>query len=211
MPKNISAINTNRLNTCPHGLPQGACPICNGTGSTASAKQTNNIKKPGEMTWSECFAMGQLMKLRRERAEARSNSPLYNASMQANLENNVKQYVNNVQQLVSSMQKLLPQPLAKVFGLLNQVLITPFLALVSKLPGVVQNVQKFFSNVQSFLASVAEKLTTVLGELKNFAEKKASDIFNGFRKKVRKWFFGLEDEKEEYEEQILETLSTRKD
>ena len=52
---------------CPHGMPAGACPICNGMSSASAPKKDVNVRKAGEMTWSECFAMGLRMKADKQR------------------------------------------------------------------------------------------------------------------------------------------------
>ena len=38
-----------RTGTCPHGLPPGACPICNGMGGGGGSSRVNE-HKPGELT-----------------------------------------------------------------------------------------------------------------------------------------------------------------
>ena len=38
------AANNSRIGTCPHGLPMGACPICNGMGGGGSVKKDNKPK-----------------------------------------------------------------------------------------------------------------------------------------------------------------------
>ena len=54
-------VNTKPPGTCPHGLPVGACPICSGMGG-GGAKKADSTAKPGEMSWNECYAIGQMMK-----------------------------------------------------------------------------------------------------------------------------------------------------
>ena len=46
---------------CPHGMPAGSCPICNGSRGGGVNKRID-VRKPGEMSWSECFAMGLRMR-----------------------------------------------------------------------------------------------------------------------------------------------------
>lgn len=51
----LTAVKTNnaRVGTCPHGLPLGACPICNGMGGGGGMKKADFSAKPGEMSWNE--------------------------------------------------------------------------------------------------------------------------------------------------------------
>ncbi len=44
--------------TCPHGLPLGACPICSG-GRRWRRNSKKAARPAGEMSWDECFAVGQ--------------------------------------------------------------------------------------------------------------------------------------------------------
>lgn len=204
MPKNISAIKAARIATCPHGLPPGACPICNGGGGGA--------KKLGTMSWSECFAAGARMRHAKEATQLRSQNPLYNANVASEIQSEISAYVKNVQQAVAVMQKILPKPLADAVNLLNKFFITPMLNLLDKLPKIIQAVQNAADTVRSALVNLADKLTSVFGELKNFIAKKASDTFNNFRKKLKKMFlfFGNEDEEIE-NENFLEVFSTKKE
>ena len=48
--------------TCPHGLPIGACPICNGMGGGLKSQKADFSAKPGEMSWNECAAIGAMMR-----------------------------------------------------------------------------------------------------------------------------------------------------
>ena len=59
---NVSA-TTHKTNhgTCPHGNPIGACPMCSGMSSGGSGSSTNKPRKPGEMTYEQCYAVWQQM------------------------------------------------------------------------------------------------------------------------------------------------------
>ena len=39
MTASLSRASHNKIGTCPHGLPMGACPICNGMGGGGSVKR----------------------------------------------------------------------------------------------------------------------------------------------------------------------------
>ena len=56
----VQSNNSNKIGTCPHGLPQGACPICSGMGG--GMKKADFSAKPGEMSWNECAAIGAFLK-----------------------------------------------------------------------------------------------------------------------------------------------------
>ena len=57
-------LNTQKRNigTCPHGLPLGSCPICNGMAG-GGMKKADFSAKPGEMSWNEGAAIGAFLKV----------------------------------------------------------------------------------------------------------------------------------------------------
>ena len=60
--QSVQSANTNNIGKCPHGLPNGACPICSGGMGGASQKKADFSAKPGEMSWNECAAIGAMMR-----------------------------------------------------------------------------------------------------------------------------------------------------
>ena len=57
----ITPISPNIVQTCPHGLPAGACPVCSGMGGGGSAKKADPAPK-NEMSYAECYAIWMRMK-----------------------------------------------------------------------------------------------------------------------------------------------------
>ena len=87
MATSVSRATNNKIGTCPHGLPMGACPICNGMGGGGSVKRDN---KPREMTWNECYAIGQMLKAQKL---ARENSLQVGSIIQEKEDGNTDQGV----------------------------------------------------------------------------------------------------------------------
>lgn len=211
MSQPLAGLNT-RIGTCPHGLPMGACPICSGGGG-GSSKPMDNVRKPGEMSWSQCFAAGQLMKQAEARAEAKLQSPLNNILLAERLSRSISNYTNNVQQLISILRNTLPPAMAKTLDILNQVIITPFLNLLAKIPKVIQAFQNAMENIRNSLLNVAEKLTAFFGEIKNFVNKKISDFTKKATKKLFAFFSltGMDDEEDTETRDFLEVFTNQKD
>lgn len=212
MTQQIAGMST-RIGTCPHGMPIGACPICNGTGGGGgmSSRAADTARKPGEMSWSQCFAQGMIMKQTQERAEARQNSALYNVDIATNLKN-ITNFVNNSRQAISVLQNSLPPSAAKVFNAINQAILTPLLNLIDKIPKLVQTLQKGIENIRDFISKVAEKLTAFFGEVKNFVNKKISDFIKMTKKKFFGFLFPSEDDEEEMEaKSIFEVFQSSKE
>lgn len=211
MSQPVAGLNT-RIGTCPHGMPMGACPICNGGGG-GSSKATDNVRKPGEMSWSQCFAAGQLMKQAEARAEARLQSPLNNIALAEKIQQNISNYTNNVQQLITILKNTLPPAMAKTIDILNQLIITPFLNLIAKIPKIIQAFQNAMENVRNTLINVAEKLTAFFGEVKNFVNKKISDFTKKATKKLFAFFSltGMDEEEEIETKDFLEVFTNKKE
>ncbi len=212
MTQQLTGINT-RIGTCPHGMPIGACPICNGSGGGGGSKTQEKTRMPGEMTWSQCFAEGMLLKQSKARMEANLNSPLHNVDLAQQLQRNISNYINNVQQIISAIKNSMPAPLAKAVEFLNQIILTPLLNIAAKIPKLVQAIQNFAENIRSTLQQVSEKLTAFFGEVKNFVNKKMSDFVKKATKKLF-GFLGIQgmDEQEEIEaEDFFTVFSSKKD
>ena len=51
-----------KAGTCPHGMPLGACPICNGMAGGNSTTKRDIPRNAGEMTYNQCAAIGAMLK-----------------------------------------------------------------------------------------------------------------------------------------------------
>ena len=51
-----------KVGTCPHGLPLGACPICNGMAGGNSTTKRDTPRNVGEMTYNQCAAIGAMLR-----------------------------------------------------------------------------------------------------------------------------------------------------
>ncbi|MBO6087347.1 hypothetical protein J6P92_03255 [bacterium] len=171
--------NSSKVGCCPHGLPQGACPICSGMGG--GAKKADFSAKPGEMSWNECAAIGAFLK-------AQKNAQLQRQQDAQNFAQNAKIFQNN---LMNASQKLAniaqfftqnsPSIIAKPVGFVLNTLIGAPIRFVANIPTALQNIgQKF--------ADISDKLAAIMGELKNSTEKKISESFGNFKKKVKSLF-----------------------
>ena len=76
----VNSVQTTNKNTCPHGMPQGSCPICNGMMSGGGrASRADNAKSKNEWSWMKCYIEGQMMRGREARHEEQvklSQAPL---------------------------------------------------------------------------------------------------------------------------------------
>lgn len=202
----LSSVNKPKIGTCPHGLPLGACPICNGMGGGGGAKK---MERPaGEMSWDECYAVWQQMLKAKEFAQQKrelANAQLMaQANFSARIFNPAQSIANLAQKLANFIQKSNSMPaanfLTKVLVLASKVAL-PVLNLAKN---VAEFVQKPINFIKEKLADISDKLNAIFGELKNSQEKKISDRFKDFKKKFKSLFGIFEPIDAENEEKQIE-------
>lgn len=175
MPSLSLVQNSSRVGCCPHGLPQGACPICSGMGG--GAKKADFSAKPGEMSWNECAAIGAFLK-------AQKNAQLQKQQDAQNFAHNAKIFQNNLMNVSQKLANIAqfftqntPPIIAKPAGFVLNTIIGAPIRFAANIPNIIQ---KF--------ADISDKLTAMMGELKNSIEKKISESFGNFKKKVKSLF-----------------------
>ncbi len=177
--------NNSKIGTCPHGLPQGACPICSGMGSAGGAKKADFSAKPGEMSWNECAAIGAFLK-------AQKNAKLQREQDAQNFANNIRVFQNA---LMNASQKLAniggffanstPAIIAKPVNFVLNTALGGTLKAIANIPTTISNLVQ---TVQQKLADISDKLTAMAGELKASIEKKISESFKNLKKKIKSLF-----------------------
>lgn len=183
----LGAVQTNsaRVGTCPHGLPLGACPICNGMGGGGGMKKADFSAKPGEMSWNECAAIGAFLK-------AQQNAKQQHAEDAQKFAQNVQAFQNA---LISSSQRLAniaqfftqntPKIIAKPINFVLNTVLGGIARTIANLPTTISNTIQI---IQQKLADISDKLTAMVGELKASIEKKISEAFKDLKKKVKSLF-----------------------
>ena len=183
----LGAVQTNsaRVGTCPHGLPLGACPICNGMGGGGGMKKADFSAKPGEMSWNECAAIGAFLKAqqnaKQQRAEDAQNFAQNVQAFQNALMNSSQRLANIAQFFTNNTPPIIAKPINFV---LNTVL-GGIARTIANLPTTISNT---IQTIQQKLADISDKLTAMVGELKASIEKKISEAFKDLKKKVKSLF-----------------------
>lgn len=193
----VQAANSNRIGTCPHGLPLGACPICNGMGG--GAKKADFSAKPGEMSWNECAAIGAFLKAQK----------MAKLQRQQDVENFAKQAVAFDKAMMNASQKI--AALARFFTTNTPSIIAKPVNFVLNtiVGGALNTIRNFPQTVQTVfqkLADISDKLTAVYGEVKAAIAKKISETFGELKKKIKSLFaiFGVQNSDND-DKQIDET------
>ena len=177
--------NSARIGTCPHGLPPGACPICNGMGGGGGMRKADFSAKPGEMSWNECAAIGAFLKAQQQAKEARAQDAQNFAQQAVAFQNSMAAAHQRMSELAQFFTKNTPAIIAKPANFVINTLIMGTVNLLKSIPAAIGN---FAQNIGQKLADISDKLAAVYGEVKAAISKKISDTFNDLKKKVKSMF-----------------------
>lgn len=177
--------NVRAAGTCPHGLPLGACPICNGMGGGGGMRKADFSAKPGEMSWNECAAIGAFLKAQ-QNAKLQRQQDAQNFAQQAvafqNAMQNASQRMSAIAQFFTAhTPSIIAKPVAFVFN----TVIGGVLNAIKNIPAAIQTA---FQTISQKFADISDKLAAVYGEVKAAIEKKISETLNEIKKKVKSLF-----------------------
>lgn len=181
----LSAVKTNnsRVGTCPHGLPLGACPICNGMGG-GGAKKADFSAKPGEMSWSQCAAIGAFLKAQKQAQMVREQDAVTFAQKAQAFQNSLL----NASQKLSNLAQIFTQNTPPIIAKPVNFVLNTLGGLLKTFASIPVNITNMMQTMQQKLADISDKLTAMMGELKAAIEKKISESFKDFKKKIKSIF-----------------------
>lgn len=202
----LSSVQKQKIGTCPHGLPQGACPVCLGMGGGGggSLKKANNS---GEMSWDECYAVWQQMLKAKEIAQQKKLDAIQ-AQMQtpvnftAKLDKAAQKIAHIIEKLSDLIQKA--QASTNIFSKLAAFGAKISIPILNVIKNVSIIAQKTINFIQQKLADITDKLNAMFGEIKASTEKKVSDKLKDFKKKFKSIFGISEPEDIDDEEKKIE-------
>lgn len=179
-------VQTQKIGTCPHGLPFGACPICNGMGGGGgAAKKADFSAKPGEMSWAECYAIGQMLKAQKLNA-AMDKAEVQNFG--ASIANFQKAMTGIVRQIGAFMQRTLPAPVYKALSSIFKNVVLPAFSALKAAVNLLQDLQLKVSTaintLKQVFTDISDKLAMIYGELKNAIDEKISKPLKRLARKL---------------------------
>ena len=177
--------NNARIGTCPHGLPQGACPICSGMGGGGGMRKADFSAKPGEMSWNECAAIGAFLKAQQNAKLQRQQDAQNFAQQAVAFQNAMNKASQNISMLARFFSVNTPAIIARPVNFILNTVIGGTLNAIRSFP---QTVQIAFQNFGQKLVDISDKLAAVYGEVKTAIAKKLSETLNEFKKKVKSLF-----------------------
>ena len=129
--------NTVKAGTCPHGLPLGACPICNGMGGGGGMRKADFSAKPGEMSWNECAAIGAFLKAQAN-AKARRQQDLQNYALHMqNFQTSMANARARVAELAQFFTQNTPAIIAKPVNFVLYTVLGGTLNIIKNLPAAI--------------------------------------------------------------------------
>ena len=177
--------NIVKAGTCPHGLPLGACPICNGMGGGGGMKKADFSAKPGEMSWNECAAIGAFLKAQQNAKIAREQDAQNFARQAIAFQNAMMNASQRIAVLTNAISNIMPQAIAKPVNFVLNTIVSGTLNLIKNLPAAIQN---FTQTIGQKFADISDKVAAVYGEIKTAIAKKISEPLNEFKKKIKSLF-----------------------
>ena len=186
---------------CPHGFPNGACPLCSGMGGGGSARTRNMRRNPGEMTYNECYAIWQMMK-----AAKLQNDRLEKQQQAAQIEN--AQKLNNMNTDIASKNIFL-RMFSSNFVKDGITTINNFVKNIAKIATnitnfVVQGFNTIVNSVKNFITDISGKIALFFGEEKQAIEDNIKKAVKAIKEKFISLFgFINKSNREEETEEIV--------
>lgn len=209
--------NTNK---CPHGFPIGACPICSGMGSGVP-RDKNKARKPGEMTYNECMAqwiqMQRAKDAKAKKEDGQKQLLLDKLKQENKIYQRIAQVLNKIQNIFNNAAKNISQTFNKLPPVIKTIL-KPAAIIIRNIMKIISFTYNFVQNslhaVANFINSVSEKLSSLLGETKNFIKNLFDEKFlkplKGTFKTILSLFMEQSSKEEENEkDELLKKLKIK--
>lgn len=174
-----------KVGTCPHGLPLGACPICNGMAGGNSTTKRDTPRNVGEMSYNQCAAIGAMLRAQKHARQQAKVAQQNHLQAIANFQKSIANVHQKIMELASSISKSLPAAIAKPVNFILTNIVGKVLNIIKNVPTILTNISQTLT--QKF-ADISDKLTAVYGELKAAVQKKVSEVLSSMKKKLKSIF-----------------------
>ncbi len=195
----ITAQPNNRVGLCPHGLVPSACPVCSGGAAGGVNKMKDSpASKPsnsGQWSFMKCYAAGLAIKAQEARIDNRKNILEKQLEFAHKLEKNIQNLTEKIQNALQNIKSTAPIFIFNTLQTINNLIIKPVLNIIAKISGLIIKITELQQKITNLLQQAGEKLTAILGDIKNFIDKK---IIEDIKKKAKKIFsFFIPDMRDE--------------
>lgn len=186
---------------CPHGLPFAACPICSGSGGGGGGGVTSRARA-NEMSWDECFAVGQMMKAQAQRTT--DSKQFAETSFINTIQNNkMVQFIAEKTAIIANfIQSNLVQPITTTANRIFTAITTPIINLANKImnSAPVKFLQNMAENIQKGFTNITDKLAAIIGEPLNAMQDFIAENWKKIKPKKFIFFSAVDTEMEQGEQ-----------
>ena len=190
-----------KAGTCPHGLPLGACPICNGMTGGNSTSKRDTPRNAGEMTYNQCLAIGMMLKAQKKAKEQAKLSQMQHTNALAEFAKNI----NKTHQRILEFNALITDKLPKIISKpINFIINTIIINTLKFVQNTTQTISNIIQSVSQKFTHITEKLTAIFGELKSAINEKVSKFFTSVKKKFKSLFSVFSSSETDDEEKKIE-------
>jgi len=157
--------------TCPHGNPIGACPICAGLSGGGGGLANNKARRPGEMTYDQCYAIWQQMLKAKATAEEQKNLQKLEY---LKAQENIKSFADKILDKISKINadaKVVNTQNPTILSRIQVIFTTTIFITVNIVVSVFNAVKNSTVFIFQKIADISDKLAAIIGELKLKIEK----------------------------------------
>lgn len=180
MSNTVQQVNKMSSGLCPHGCAPAACPICSGMGG-GGMRPGERPQKPGEMSYHQCAMIGAMMKARAQQEKIHEQNLIKHADALAKFEQNI---INLSQKIIQFTANIQNNVLLKPLVLFVNKLVLPTLNSVKNLPIIIANIMDKLTQLKEKIVDIQDKINAIFGEIKNFIEKKVSELVTNVKAKI---------------------------
>ena len=179
-------VRPHKAGTCPHGMPLGACPICNGMAGGNSTSKRDIPRNVGEMSYNQCAAIGAMLRAQKNAKAQAKLAQQNHLQALADFQKNISNTHQRIMALAVLITNTMPAVIAKPVNFIVNNIVGKALTIIQNLPAAIA---RFTQAINQKIADISDKLTAIYGELKAAIGKKISKFTSDLKKKLKSLFF----------------------
>lgn len=179
-------VRPHKAGTCPHVMPLGACPICNGMAGGNSTSKRDIPRNVGEMSYNQCAAIGAMLRAQKNAKAQAKLAQQNHLQALADFQKNISNTHQRIMALAVLITNTMPAVIAKPVNFILNNIVGKALTIIQNLPAAIA---RFTQAINQKIADISDKLTAIYGELKAAIGEKISKFTSDLKKKLKSLFF----------------------
>ena len=179
-------VRPHKAGTCPHGMPLGACPICNVMAGGNSTSKRDIPRNVGEMSYNQCAAIGAMLRAQKNAKAQAKLAQQNHLQALADFQKNISNTHQRIMALAVLITNTMPAVIAKPVNFILNNIVGKALTIIQNLPAAIA---RFTQAINQKIADISDKLTAIYGELKAAIGEKISKFTSDLKKKLKSLFF----------------------